>query len=168
MVGPAAVRQGVAHLRTVFEISERRACSIVQADRKMVRHKSRRPPETELRERLCRLAAERRRFGYPWLFVLLRREGETSGKNRIYRLYREEGPMVRKRRSRRRAIGTRAPILVGAKANARWSLDFVHDQFAGGVGSGFSMWSTTSPVSAWRQSPTRRSRGDAWHGSCRP
>jgi hypothetical protein len=26
MVGPAAVRQGVAHLRTVFEISERRAC----------------------------------------------------------------------------------------------------------------------------------------------
>jgi putative transposase len=37
MVGPAAVRQGVAHLRTVFEISERRACSIVQADRKMVR-----------------------------------------------------------------------------------------------------------------------------------
>ena len=40
--------------------------------------------------------------------------------------------MVRKRRSRRRAIGTRAPILVEAKANARWSLDFVHDQFAGG------------------------------------
>jgi putative transposase len=25
---------------------------------------------------------------------------------------------------------TRAPILVEAKVNARWSLDFVHDQFA--------------------------------------
>jgi putative transposase len=37
MVGPAAMREGVAHLRTVFEISERRACSIVKADRKMVR-----------------------------------------------------------------------------------------------------------------------------------
>jgi transposase InsO family protein len=29
-------------------------------------------------------------------------------------------------------VGTRAPILVEAKANARWSLDFVHDQFACG------------------------------------
>ena len=132
MVGPAAVRQGVAHLRTVFEISERRACSILQADRKMVRYRSCRPPETALRERLRTLASERRRFGYRRLFVLLRREGEPSGKNRIYRLYREEGLTVRKRRSRRRAIGTRAPILVEAKANARWSLDFVHDQFAGG------------------------------------
>lgn len=64
--------------------------------------------------------------------MLLRREGEASGKNRIYRLYREEGLTVRKRRCRRRAIGTRAPILVEANVNARWSLDFVHDQFAGG------------------------------------
>jgi len=39
---------------------------------------------------------------------------------------------VRKRRLRRRAVGTRAPILVEAKPNARWSLDFVHDQFACG------------------------------------
>jgi putative transposase len=132
MVGPAAIREGVAHLRTVFQISERRACSIVKADRKMVRYRSCRPPETELRERLRSLATERRRFGYRRLFVLLRREGEPSGKNRIYRLYREEGLTVRKRRSRRRATGTRAPILVEAKANARWSLDFVHDQFAGG------------------------------------
>jgi len=63
---------------------------------------------------------------------LLRREGEASGVNRIYRLYREEGLTVRKRRARRRAVGTRAPILVEAKPNARWSLDFVHDQFACG------------------------------------
>jgi putative transposase len=113
-------------------MSQRRACVVVQADRKMVRYRSRRAPDTELRERLRGLAAERRRFGYRRLFVLLRREGEPSGKNRIYRLYREEGLAVRKRRSRRRAIGARAPILVEAKANARWSLDFVHDQLAGG------------------------------------
>src|SRR4030088_3281930 len=47
-----------------------------------------------------------------------------------YRRYREEGLTVRKRRARRRAVGTRTPILVEAKVNARWSLDFVHDQFA--------------------------------------
>ena len=52
--------------------------------------------------------------------------------NRIYRLYREEGLTVRKRHARRRAVGARAPILVETRANARWSLDFVHDQFACG------------------------------------
>lgn len=132
MVGPAAKRQAVAHLQAVMGLSERRACFFVGADRKMIRYQSCRAPETELRGRLRDLANERRRFGYRRLFILLRREGEPSGINRIYRLYREEGLTVRKRRARRRAVGTRAPILVEARPNARWSLDFVHDQFACG------------------------------------
>ena len=98
----------------------------------MVRYQAQRAPDTELRGRLRELANERRRFGYRRLFVLLRREGEPSGINRIYRLYREEGLTVRKRKARRKAVGTRAPILVEARPNARWSLDFVHDQFANG------------------------------------
>jgi transposase InsO family protein len=132
MVGPAVKREAVAHLQAVMGLSERRACSIVDADRKMVRYRSIRPPDTELRARLRDLANERRRFGYRRLFILLRREGEPSGINRIHRLYREEGLSVRKRRTRRKAVGTRAPILVEARANARWSIDFVHDQFADG------------------------------------
>lgn len=132
MVGPAAKREAVMHLKAVMGLSERRACQIVSADRKMIRYRSCRPPEVELRAKLRDLANERRRFGYRRLFVLLRRDGEPSGVNRIYRLYREEGLSVRKRKARRRAVGTRAPILVEAKANARWSLDFVHDQFACG------------------------------------
>jgi transposase InsO family protein len=111
-------------------MSERRACTLVAADRKMIRYRSRRPPDVELRARLRELANERRRFGYRRLFILLREQGEPSGINRIYRLYREEGLTVRKRKARRRAVGTRTPILVEAKVNARWSLDFVHDQFA--------------------------------------
>jgi putative transposase len=158
MVGPAAVRQSVAHLRTVFEISERRACSNLKADRTMVRYQARRPPDTALRQRLQALAAERRRFGYRRLFVLLRREGETSSKNRIYRLYREEGLTARKRRARRRAIGTRAPILVEARADARWSLDFVHDQLTGG--RRFRILNVVDDVTreCLRRSPTPRSQ----------
>ena len=57
----------------------------------MVRYRSRRPADTALRTRLRELANERRQFGYRRLFVLLRREGELSGLNRIRRLYREEG-----------------------------------------------------------------------------
>jgi putative transposase len=130
MVRPAAKREAVAHLRSTLEMSERRACSLVAADRKMVRYRSRRPPDTALRARLRELANERRRFGYRRLFIMLRAQGEPSGINRIYRLYREEGLTVRKRKARRRAVGTRTPILVEARINARWSLDFVHDQFA--------------------------------------
>ena len=132
MVGPAARREAVAHLRAVMGLSERRACDIVAIDRTTVRYKPKRPADLELREKLRGLANARRRFGYRRLFVLLRQEGERSGKNRIYRLYREEGLTVKKRRARRRAVGTRAPIVVEAKPNARWSLDFVHDQFACG------------------------------------
>ncbi len=98
----------------------------------MIRCQSRRAPDTELREQIRDLANERKHFGYRRLFILLRQGGEPSGINRIYRLYCEEGLTVRKRRGRRRAVGTRAPILVEAKANARWSLDFVHDQFVSG------------------------------------
>ena len=132
MAGPAAKREGVAHLRAAMGLSERRACTLVDADRATIRYRSRRAPDTELREQIRDLANERKRFGYRRLFILLRQGGEPSGINRIYRLYREEGLAVRKRRVRRRAVGARAPILVEAKANARWSPDFVHDQFAHG------------------------------------
>jgi len=59
-------------------------------------------------------------FGYGRLFVLLRREEEPPCVNRIYRLYREAGLSVRKRKARRRAVCRRAPILIESKPNARW------------------------------------------------
>ena len=71
MVGPAARREAVAHLKAVLGLSERRACTIVSADRTMIRYGSRRPADAALRERLRALANERRRFGYRRLFVLL-------------------------------------------------------------------------------------------------
>ena len=121
MVGPAAQREAIAHLQAGFGLSERRACTLIGADRSTIRYRSCRPDNTALRGRLRELARERRRFGDRRLFVLLRREGETAGLNRIYRLYREEGLSVRKRRARRRAVGTRVPILVEAKAKCAMS-----------------------------------------------
>lgn len=132
MVTPAARRSVVAHAVTRHGLSERRACLILGVDRSSHRYRSRRAEDADLRGRIRELAEARRRFGYRRLFILLRRDGEPSGRNRIYRLYREEGLSVRKRKGRRRATGMRAPILVVARANARWSLDFVHDQMANG------------------------------------
>ena len=100
--------------------------------RMTVRYCSRRPPDTELRERLKALAHERRRFGYRRLLVLLRREGFFVNHKRLFRLYREERLMVRRRGGRKRALGTRAPMLAPQCPNDRWSVDFVADQFIDG------------------------------------
>jgi putative transposase len=63
MVTPAVKRDAVAHLKTAHEMSERRACRVLDCDRMTVRYRSRRPDDAALRERLCALARERRRFG---------------------------------------------------------------------------------------------------------
>jgi putative transposase len=132
MVTPAARREAVAHLCRSYELSERRACAITGVDRSMVRYRSRRPDDAVLRSRIRELAADRRRFGYRRLHVLLRREGLVLNRKKTQRLYREEGLMVRRRRGRKRAIGTRAPLVGAARPNARWSIDFIHDQMACG------------------------------------
>ena len=113
-------------------MSERRACTLVGADRTTIRYQSRRPAETALREWLRTLASERRRFGYRRLHVLLRREGLVLNRKKTERLYREEGLSVRRRRGRKRATGTRSPLVLLALPNTRWSIDFAHDQLGSG------------------------------------
>ena len=92
----------------------------------------RRGDDIELRLRLRALAHERRRFGYRRLHVLLRREGFKVNHKRLFRLYRAERLMVRRRGGCKRALGTRVPMLVPQLPYERWSLDFVADQFIDG------------------------------------
>lgn len=99
---------------------------------KSVRYRSKRDDDDDLREKLRKLANQRRRFCYRRLQILLRRGGIMINRKKTQRLYREEGLAVRRHRSRRRAMGTRAPAPVLAMPNQRWSLDFVHDQMASG------------------------------------
>ncbi len=132
MVTPAGRRDAVAHLQTMLGMSERRAGAVVGADRTSMRYRSCRADDAELRARLCELAGQRRRFGYRRLHVLLRRDGLTINRKKTQRPYQEEGLTVRRRKGRRRATGSRAPVPVLALPNPRWSLDFVHDQLTTG------------------------------------
>jgi putative transposase len=132
VVTPAARREAALYLRQAFEISERRACRVIGTDRTGVRYQAIRPDDGELRERLKALAEQRRRFGYRRLHVLLRREGHLVNRKRVERLYREERLTVRRRGGRKRAMGTRRPIVTPLAANQRWSLDFVSDQLTDG------------------------------------
>jgi putative transposase len=132
MVTPAARREAAAHLRVAYEVSERRACSTLGADRTSVRYRSRRLDDATVRARLRELAAIRRRFGYRRLHILLTREGIVMNHKKLRRLYREERLQVRRRGSRKRALGTRAPMTLPQGPNQRWSLDFLSDAFADG------------------------------------
>jgi putative transposase len=95
-------------------------------------YRPRRPDDSLLRQRLRELAAERRRFGYRRLGWLLEREGHVMNRKKLYRLYREEKLMVRRRKGRKRALGTRAPMTLPGAINQRWSLDFVADALSDG------------------------------------
>jgi putative transposase len=124
-------RQVVTHLLAAYPVSARRACRLVGLARSRWQYCSRRPPRTELRERLQTLAAERPRWGYKRLHVLLRREGYRVNHKLVYRLYREEGLLVRRRR-RKRVAGPRVPLPTPTEPNARWGMDFIMDSFVEG------------------------------------
>ena len=124
-------------------MSERRACRVIDADRKSVRYRSTRDDDVDLREKLRELANQRRRFGYRRLHILLRREGIMINRKKTQRLYKEEGLAVRRRRSRG-ALSARGHLLqtshyrtsAGASTSftIRWPL---------ADGSGCSTWSMT-------------------------
>jgi putative transposase len=127
-----ARKAAVARLVEQRGLSQVRACRLVGLNRSSMNYRPRRPDDSLLRQRLRELAAERRRFGYRRLGWLLEREGHVLNRKKLYRLYREEKLMVRRRRGRKRALGTRAPMTLPGAINQRWSLDFVADALSDG------------------------------------
>jgi putative transposase len=113
-------------------MSRVRACRLVGLNRSSLNYRRRRPDDSSIRERLRELAGERRRFGYRRLGWLLAREGHVMNRKKLYRIYREEKLMVRRRGRRKRAIGTRTPLALPDAINRRWSLDFVADALGDG------------------------------------
>ena len=87
MVTPVARRQAVAHLCSSFEVSQRRACEVIGADRSSVRYLSLRPDDAAIRARLRELASVRRRFGYRRLLLMIRSEGVLINHKKLRRLY---------------------------------------------------------------------------------
>jgi len=114
-------------------MSERHACGLVGIARSSKRYQRRgRQREVALRERLRKLALERPRFGYRRLTVMLSSDGEKVNHKCVYRLYRAEELMVRRRRRKRLSCGNGVTAAAPQRSNQRWSMDFVSDCLAGG------------------------------------
>ena len=115
------------------DISERRACLLVELSRTVLHYVPKVKLENEqLQTRMTELAAERRRFGYRRIHALLRREGAEVNHKRIFRLYQAAGLAVRRRRKRCGVAVEREQLALPSRPNEVWSMDFISDALADG------------------------------------
>ena len=132
MVKPAARRAAVAFFREEFKLSQRKACAMAGLHRSTLAYRSLSRGGEEVRRRLRELAAERPRYGYRRLHVLLVREGRQVNHKRVHRMYREEGLAVLRRRRKRVASEVRRPLARAERLNQCWAMDFMRDTLANG------------------------------------
>ena len=118
--------------REAYQVSERRATRLMKLDRGTYRYRSRKDGQEALRQRLKELASTYVRYGYRRLTVLLRRQGWKVNAKRIYRLYTEEGMLVRTKQRKKIARRQRLPAPMAARRNQCWAMDFVSDKLADG------------------------------------
>ena len=121
----------MAFVSEQFRLSERTACKLLGVERSSYRYDPRPDRNAELRDALVQLARQKPRYGYRRLHVLLRRRGHTVNVKRVYRLYVEEGLMVRRKR-RKRLVRERTAEPRLTRANQEWAMDFIVDGLSTG------------------------------------
>ena len=127
-------RQQVAFARA-RGLSGRRACAVLSVARSSVAYVSKlaardAPVVTKMRA----LADQYPRYGYRKIRIFLRRGGDAMSAERAYRLWRQAGLQVPKRRPRRRVATQRPRPLPATGVNQVWAYDFVFDTCADGRG----------------------------------
>jgi putative transposase len=127
-----AARREVVRQLQELGLSERQALRLVGMSASTLRYQPRDDGNGELRERLTQLAGQHRRHGYRMLHNRLRFDGWAINVKRTYRIYREEGLMVRKRRRKKLPVPERQPLVRPTQPNEVWSMDFVFDELANG------------------------------------
>lgn len=132
MVGPKIKRVWASILTEDHGISQRRAFKLVDLNRSVGRYATKRMQDKDMCEKIKNIAMERPRFGYRRIHVVLRKNGLRINHKKLFRLYKEMGLKIRKRGSRKRALGLRVSKVRATGINQVWSLDFMSDRLADG------------------------------------
>lgn len=120
-------------MRADWQVSIRRACTVIRFDPRNYRYKSRRPGQAALEQRIREICQTRVRFGYRRVHVLLKREGWEINAKKTYRIYKELGMQLRNKTPKRRVNAKlREDRAEAVGPNDVWAMDFVHDQLAAG------------------------------------
>ena len=142
------MKEVVAYIMASHGYSERKACQVTRQHRSTQRKKMVSDPLVELRQRMHEIVTTHIRYGYRRVHIMLKREGWGIGRNRVYRVYQEEGLTLKTKRPRRRKMATHREARRQPRTlNEAWSLDFVHDQLRR---SGLLRSSMSTRGNAWR------------------
>jgi putative transposase len=132
MVGARARREQVACAQA-RGLSRRRACAVLSVARSTVGYQSRLAVrDAPALQAMRALAGQYPRYGYRRIRIFLERAGYVMSVERTYRLWRQAGLQVPRRRPRRRVATSRPRPLPASAAQHVWAYDFVFDTCANG------------------------------------
>ena len=124
------------HVRESLDVSERRACQVLDQPRTTQRYETQRVVNDQaLTQAIVQKSHENKRWGYRKITALLRHEGWQVNYKRVYRIWRQEGLQVPSKQHKRRRLGNSDNSCVRHQPehiNHVWSIDFIMDQTGDG------------------------------------
>ena len=132
MVSPPGRREQV-DLACQRGLSKRRACGLIGVARSTLSYERRLPAkDAPVIAAMKSLSGQYPRYGYRRIRIFLKRQGFALSWSRTYRLWRQAGLLLPKKRPRRRIAKGRPRAHAPFKANMVWAYDFVFDTTAAG------------------------------------
>jgi putative transposase len=117
-------------------VSERRACRALGQCRSSQRYQPLADEEEKrLIQEMLELVRQHPRYGYRFIWALLRKRGWRVNRKRVYRLWRQEGLKVPQKQHKKRRLGHSDNSCVRRKAEHKdhvWTWDFIHDRTTDG------------------------------------
>jgi putative transposase len=115
-----------------MDVSERRACEVIDQPRMTQRYKIKQPDRDKtLTKEIKKLAKRYKRYGYRMITAKLRQNGWIVNHKRVQRICQKEGLQVPYRRKFKKAKGSSENSCAVKKAeypNHVWTYDFMSDQ----------------------------------------
>lgn len=124
------------HVQQTLGVSERRACRVLGESRRMQRYQPRtRDDEGQLVQAMLQLVKQHPRYGYRRIWALLRGDGWSINRKRVYRLWKQNGLKVPVKQRKKRRVGTSDNSCTRQCAlhkNHVWAWDFIFDRTSNG------------------------------------
>ena len=132
MVGSQARRKVVGHIKKRHKLSERRACGLTQIARSTLRYKSKDNKNLLfLRKKIIEIALPKKSYGYRRIYVLLKRKGIRVNHKKVYKIYKKEDLMKRKKK-KKRLVREKNKLEIPKALNQVWAMDFMSDSLSNG------------------------------------
>ncbi|MEL6676861.1 MAG: IS3 family transposase [Bacteroidota bacterium] len=131
-LSPDQKRSSVAYLQSEHGLSLRKSCRIVNLSSSVYYYQPKERNDHVLINALSDSSDQHPRYGFKKLFNMLRNQGFGWNHKRVYRVYRQLGLNLRRKRKRRIPARVKEPLVWPIGPNITWSMDFMHDSLSYG------------------------------------